>query len=825
MIYPNNFEIKIGFDRIRETVERLCVMQAAREKLARTGFLSGLDEVARQLRLTDQMRTVLMMEPDLPQDGFVEDAAFLRKAAIEGAFLEPQEIFALRRALSLVGALSSFFAAKEAETYPDLKELAASAVTFPALVNHIDTILDRFGNVKDNASPELLSISRSMAEKSAAVSKRLQQILKSAKAAGVVDDDTAVSIRDGRAVIPVPSGNKRKIKGFVHDESATGRTSFIEPVEVVELNNELKELEYARHREIVRILTRFTDLIRPDLEAINGSVDFLAEVDFIRAKAKYALESGAVMPIVSDELMIGLRNARHPLLEKTLKKEGKSIVPLNMALDGRNRILVISGPNAGGKSVCLKTVGLLQYMLQCGFLIPASENSEMGLFGSIFIDIGDEQSIDNDLSTYSSHLLNMRNFAAHADDRSLVLIDEFGTGTEPVMGGAIAEAVLERLVEKRVFGVITTHYSNLKYFAANSEGVINGAMMFDVQKIQPLFALEIGKPGSSFAFEIARKIGLPENIIQNAALKIDSDQLNIEKQLRQIARDRRYWEGKRDRIRIAEKRIDESEKTLGAELSELKDQRSRLIKQAKQEAAQILAEANRTVENTIRQIRESQAGKEETKKAREGLDQLRVQVQSIDVEDERIARKIEKLKKREEAKLGRKKDEPAGEAAPLKPKEIEVGDKVRIRDQSGVGEVISIEGNKAVIGFGQMLTTIARDRLEAISNTEFRKAGKQRQAVSTVMSNYDTSKKRLNFSQQIDLRGMRAADALMAVEEYIDEAIVLGVSEVRILHGKGTGALKQEIRNYLRTVGPVESAVDEHEQFGGAGITVVKLGV
>ena len=831
MIYPADFESKIGFDRIRRQTERLCVSERAREILRGTTFNPDFGVVETALSRCDEMRTILMMESDFPQDHFVDIHGVLRRVEVAGAYLLPEDLVLIRRALTGIGELIAFFRNKEQEKYPRLKELLEGVDAFPELVRRIDSIIDRFGKVKDNASPELQTIRRAISEREGQVSKLLNRILREGQSSGVIDPEASLSVRDGRTVIPVSAANKRKINGFIHDESATGKTFYVEPIEVVELNNELKELGYSEKREIVRILAGFTEEIRPYTAEIRASGEFLATIDFIRAKAKWALENDCVKPILTNAPGIGFKNARHPLLKQALDKEGKKVVPLTLSLDRQKYMLVISGPNAGGKSVALKTVGLLQYMLQNGFLVSASENSETGVFKSLFLDMGDEQSIDNDLSTYSSHLLNMKTMLRSADNRSLVLIDEFGSGTEPVMGAAIAEAVLQKLEEKQVFAVITTHYANLKYYASNAKGILNGAMAFDVQKIEPLFRLEVGKPGSSFAVEIARKIGLPEEIIQSATEKAGSEHVNIERQLREIARDKRYWEGKRDRIRIAEKRADELAEQYARELEELKTERNKLLKSAKEESKRLLDEANKSIEQTIREIRQSQAEKEKTKRARQKLDEFKSGFESEDSEGAKIDAKMQRLREREEKRTERKmkRGEEADtldsrqQKSTAAEKPLEIGDKVRIKGQSAIGEIMQLNGDKAVIGIGQIMTSIDAKRLERISQNEFRKITKDRQATAAHSASYDTSKRRLNFRQQIDLRGERAVDALAAVREYIDEAIMLGIPEVKILHGKGTGALKEEIRRYLATVGGVASATDEDEKFGGAGITVVRL--
>ena len=827
MIYPASFEQKIGFDRLRGQVEALCTMRAARSLLAAETFSTSAQEIGRRLSLADEMRVLLEMEHDFPGGDYPDTDHIVAKLRVEGAFLDAEEVVTLRRALATVGAVVAFIEGRQ-RAYPALFELTRGVESFPAIVQRIDAIVDRFGEVKDTASPELADIRRAIREREGQAAKRLQQVLAAAKSAGIVEPDAQLSVRDGKTVIPVSAANKRKLNGFIHDESATGRTFYVEPVEVVELNNELRELEYAERREIVRILTEFTETVRPDAELIAASGDYLAEVDMLRAKGRWASANGCVKPIVSTDDRLVLKDARHPLLQQTLRAQGREIVPLTMQLDKRKRILVISGPNAGGKSVCLKTTGIVQYMFQCGFPVPASEISELPVFGSIFIDIGDEQSIDNDLSTYSSHLVNMKNMLSGASDRTLVLIDEFGSGTEPTIGGAIAEAILERLLERGCYGVITTHYANIKYYAASTDGIANGAMTFDVQHIRPLFRLEMGKPGSSFAVEIARKIGLPEEIIRSAAEKAGSEHINLEKQLREIARDKHYWEQKRDRIRLTDRKVEELEQSYAEQLAKIRAERQEILKKAKQEAQALIADANRQIENTIRTIRETQAEKETTRLARKELDDFRAAAEQADAaeRDAEIAREIERIERRRQRRAERKAQR--GEAAapgsapePPKKREVEAGSKVRMLGQEMVGEVRAVKGKKAQVAFGQILTTVDKALLTVVSNNEYREATRPT-TVRTVVS-ADISARKLAFRDHIDVRGMRSIEALDAVQQFIDDALMVGVGSVTILHGKGTGALKEEIRRYLRTVPEVESAVDEHADRGGAGITVVTL--
>ena len=828
MIYPASFEQKIGFDRLREQVAARCTMRAARELLAAETFSTSPQEIERRLALADEMRLLLDMERDFPGGEYPDTDEVVAKLRVAGTFLDVAEVVLLQRALALIGAVVEFIG-RRGEHYPALHDLTHDVESFPEIVRRIEAIVDRFGNVRDTASPALAEVRRAIREREGQAAKRLQAVLSAAKGAGIVEADAQISIRDGRAVIPVSASNKRKLNGFIHDESATGRTFYIEPVEVVEINNELRELEYAERREIVRILTEFTESIRPDAELIAASGDCLAQIDMLRAKGRWASENGCVRPIVSTDDRLVLKNARHPLLQQTLRAQGREIVPLDLQLDRRKHILVISGPNAGGKSVCLKTTGIVQYMFQCGFPVPVSEISELPVFRSIYIDIGDEQSIDNDLSTYSSHLLNMKHMLAGASDRTLVLIDEFGSGTEPNIGGAIAEAILERLLAKGCYGVITTHYANIKYYASSTEGIANGAMMFDVQQIRPLFRLEMGKPGSSFAIEIARKIGLPEEIIRAASEKAGSDHINLEKQLREIARDKHYWEQKRDRIRLTDRKVEELEQTYSEQLSKIRAERQEILRRAKQEAQQLIADANRQIENTIRTIREAQAEKELTRLARRELDDFRETVEQTDTaeRDAAVAREIERIERRRQRRAERREREGAAEGkapaeapAPVR-REVEVGSKVRMAGQEMVGVVQSLKGKRAQVAFGQILTTVDKSQLAVVSNSEYREATRPVTARTVVSA--DISSRKLNFKDHIDVRGMRVAEALEAVQDLIDDALMVGVGTVTILHGKGTGALKEEIRRYLRTVPEVVSAVDEHADRGGAGITIVTL--
>ena len=830
MIYPVNFEQKIGFDRVREQVAALCSMQVARDIILGEKFSTSRSEIERRQETADEMRTLLMLDPDAPRDEFPDMEGIVAKIGVEGTFLTTEEVVVLRRALTAVGNMVGFVMSRSESQYPRLRKRSERVCIFPDVVRRINQLVDDDGEIRDGASPELLQIRRAIREHEGQVTKRLNQVLNNAKRAGIVDADAMVSIRDGRAVIPVSAGNKRKLSGFIHDESATGKTFYIEPVEIVELNNQLRELEYAERREIVRLLTEFTEELRPDAEPIASAGEYLAEIDAIRAKARWAIENMAGKPIVSLDDRLVLRHAFHPLLAQTLRREKKELVPLDMQLDREKHILVISGPNAGGKSVCLKTTGMVQYMFQCGFPVTAGEMSELPVFDHICLDIGDEQSMDNDLSTYSSHLLNMKATLQAASSRTMVLIDEFGSGTEPVIGGAIAEAILERLLEKGCYGVITTHYSNIKYYATGTDGIANGAMMFDVQNIRPLFKLEQGKPGSSFAIEIARKIGLPEDIIRVASDKAGSDHINLERQLREIARDRRYWSQKRDRIRLTDRKVEELESSYTEQLSRIKEERKEILREAKEEAQRLISDANRQIENTIRTIKEAQAEKELTRLARRELEEFKETVESVgsSFDGEKVEREMERLMRRkarreeDKKRRGQAPTEKPAEAAPApKPKPIEVGSKVRIAGQEMPGVVQSIKGRKAQVAFGQILTTVDCEKLVVVSNAEYKKAVKP--VMPRTVLSVDISSRKLNFRDSVDVRGMRAAEALEVVQDLIDDALMVGVGGVTILHGKGTGALKEEIRRYLRSISEVASATDEHADRGGAGITVVRF--
>lgn len=817
MIYPENFEYKIGFDKIRQLLIAKCLSPLGEEKVTNLAFSSDYTHISESLSQTEEFMRIINEEDNFPTNYFLDVRHALRNIRVEGTWIDEAALFDLRRSLQTIRDIVIFLKKEEEENtpYPHLYALAGEVAIFPQLISKIDNILDKFGRIKDNASADLSRIRKDIAHVSNGISRSLNAILRTAQNEGLVEKDVTPTMRDGRLVIPVAPAFKRKIKGIVHDESASGKTVFIEPAEVVEANNRIRELESEERREIIKILVSFTDILRPLVADILQSYEFLATIDFIRAKATFAIDLDAIKPSIEDKRIIRWYRAKHPLLFISHRKQNKQIVPLDIELEEDNRILIISGPNAGGKSVCLKTVGLLQYMVQCGIPIPLAENSKVGIFNNIFIDIGDEQSIENDLSTYSSHLTNMKFFVRNCDKKTILLIDEFGGGTEPQIGGAIAESLLKRFNEKESFGVITTHYQNLKHYANEHKGVINGAMLYDRHLMQPLFTLSIGNPGSSFAIEIARKIGLPEDVIADASEIVGSDYINMDKYLQDIVRDKRYWETKRQSIRQKEKRLEEITTTYETDLLSVEKQRKEILRQAKADAERVLSEANAKIENTIRTIRESQAEKEKTKQARLTLNEFKSSLEDEkNFSDDKIAKKIEKLKEKEK----KKKSEQPKE---IKEQIIAIGDNVRIKGQPSIGQVLDIQKGSATVAFGMIKSTVKLETLEYISKNQVKR--ESRSTTISVAASDDLREKKLNFKQDIDVRGMRGDEALQAVMYFVDDAVLVGVSRIRILHGTGTGALRQMIRDYLRTAQGVRNFQDEHVQFGGTGITVVDL--
>jgi len=827
VIFPENFEYKIEFNKIRDYLKESCSSEIGKMLVDDMSFLTHPSAIKLRLQEANEFKQILEKGEEFPSDHYYDLRESFAKMRIVGSFLETKELFNLRRAMQTVKAVVRFFKKEEAEeNYPNLKKITTKVVVHPYVIDGIDRILNNLGQIRDNASPELANIRRELGAKQSAVSKLIHRIIGQAQKDGWVDSDTNLAIRDGRTVIPVVASFKRKIPGIIHDESATGKTCYVEPTPVVEMNNAISELEAEERREIVKILKEFTDTIRPYADDLEDCLQLLGIMDFIRAKARFGQRIEASMPKVVDEPEISWINARHPLLFIALTEEKRKVVPLNLKLDKINRILLISGPNAGGKSVCLKTVGTLQYMLQCGMLIPVEQGSVAGVFENLFIDIGDEQSIENDLSTYSSHLLNMKQFTKNADSKTLILIDEFGTGTEPMLGGAIAEAVLNKINTEKTFGVITTHYTNLKHFASSQEGIVNGAMLYDIQRLEPLFVLEMGKPGSSFAFEIAYKIGLSQEIIDEAKSKVGEDHVHFDKHLREILRDKRYWERKRENIRKIERRLEDLMEKEKVELEKAQAIRKEVKEKADFEAKKLLADTNKIIENTVQQIRDAQAEKEKTKNARKELDLFKKEIQKPNSEQEaRIQRKIQKLKEREN-KIKKPNSNKAEnvEIKPMLKREniFTIGMPVKIKGQNSVGEIMELTKKNAVVAFGSMLTTIDIKKLEALDNQE--KKNLQKKSGGNYKQAFDLNQRRLKFKPGLDVRGKRAEEAIQLVTDFIDEAIMVGAFEVKILHGKGNGILRQLIREYLFTVNVVTKVQDEHIEFGGAGITVVSLG-
>lgn len=834
-------EQKLGFDRIRSIISDKCSTTYATERTATETFSTKASQIRKRLLLTDEMRLIMMFEESFPSSGFIDCIDFLSPLEKSSAAIDLISIRKLKTMLETLRKITSFFEDVKDGVYPNLKRMSAPVMVFPHIQSRIESIIDRYGEIKDTASDELYNIRKELHNKSGAISKRANAILRKAQEEGLVDSDTGVTVRDGKMLIPVSAANKKRINGFIYDESASGKTAYIEPAEIVELDNQIKELKFAEQREILRILLDFTDFMRPYIPDLLQAAKYLGEIDFIMAKAKTSLDFIAGMPVISDNGELNLRKARHPLLEIALKKERKEIVPLTLTLTPQKHILLISGPNAGGKSVCLKTAGLLQYMFQWGMLIPTSESSELPVFDRIMVNIGDDQSIDNDLSTYSSFLVDMKSVLEKADEKTLVLIDEFGSGTEPAAGGAIAEAILSELDKKGTYGVITTHYTNLKLYASSDTGVMNGAMMFDVKNIAPMFKLEMGLPGNSFAFELARKMGLPEEIVKDAENRAGEEFVGIERNLRKIARNRKALDEKLERIRHTDKTLENITSKYEKELLDIKKIRKEILDQAKKEAEEIVRKANRTVENTIKTIKEKQAEKESTQVARKELqgfvaaltarkeqeqkakeDYIEKKIKQIDARKERqLKRKAEKAdEKTKEEMLAKKAEQERMEAFRSAP--LQVGEKVRVKENGMVGEVIKASPKAVVVVIGNISSKMPVQKVERITSNEYKTAVKENsKPASTIKLDNSISERKLNFSTELDIRGERLNDAIEKVTRYVDDAMMLNISSVRIIHGKGTGVLRDEIQKYLRTMPGIISAKDEHIQFGGSGVTVV----
>lgn len=821
MIYPSNFESKIGFTTIRKEITARCISTLGQDCCEKMRFSTNLQDVTLWLNQTNEFLGILQSKREFPLNFFFDMRSTLRAIAVPGSHLSEENLFNLQRSLTTVSEIGRFFERASNEgshLYPNLARLVKTMQPFPEIVAEISRILDKNGNVKDNASPLLQDLRRAIASATASINGLLRKVINTGREAGYLDKDTTPSVRDGRLVIPVSPMHKRKLRGIVHDESASGRTIFIEPEEVVETNNRIREAEGEVKREIIRILTEVTDMIRPHAEELIATYRVLGLIDFIRAKAVFAQDVDGQLPHVEKDPHIELYHAVHPALLLSLREQGKEVVPLNIELNRQQRILLISGPNAGGKSVCLKTVGVVQYMMQCGVLPTVYYNSHMGMFNSIFIDIGDQQSIEDDLSTYSSHLQNMKTFLTRGDKRSLVLIDEFGSGTEPQIGGAIAQAILEQLNKSRIIGVITTHYQNLKHFADEAPGIVNGAMLYDRQQMKPLFQLSIGYPGSSFAIEIARKTGIPHEVIDKASEIVGSDYVNMDKYLLDIVRDRKYWENKRYDIHQKEKKLNALAEHYNERLEKLNNEYKSILKQARSEALDIIAKSNSQVEQTIKEIKTVQAEKEKTRLVRQQLEEFK---QRLAQEDE--AESLKDIQPLKPVATPPKKDKNKKKhivKKDIKDRPLLPGDNVLLKGGSStIGSIISIDEKYAVVAFGSLKTRVETSRLERT----MRKTEVREKPSITKSTADDIRARQLNFKSEIDVRGMRADEAIQAVTYFLDDAIQFSYKTLRILHGTGTGALKVAIRQYLNTVPDVKNYHDEHVQLGGAGITVVNL--
>ena len=842
MAIDSRLEEKLGFDRVRKIIADRCSTDYAADRVASESFSTDPGTIRHRLLLTDEMRLIMMFEESFPTTGYIDALPFLKPLLKEGYSIDLLSTGKLRTMIGTLAKVSSFFGGMKDGIYPNLKRMTAPIGNFRDVQKRIDSIIDRYGEMKDTASDALYDIRKRLKETESAISRRAGAILRKAQEDGIVEADASVNIRDGKFLIPVAASSKRRVQGFVHDESASGKTVFIEPVEIIEMENEISTLRFDETREIARILYEFSEYLRPYVPDLIEAATYLGEIDFIMAKAQTALDFIAGMPVISEDGSLQLRKARHPLLERALKKESKQIVPLTLKLTSDKHILVISGPNAGGKSVCLKTAGLLQYMFQWGMLIPTSETSELPVFKRIMVSIGDDQSIDNDLSTYSSFLTDMKEMLAAADNESLVLIDEFGSGTEPTAGGAIAEAILGELDRRGVYAVITTHYTNLKLYAASGDnGATNGAMLFDAQNIAPLFKLEMGLPGNSFAFELARKMGLPEAIVKDAEDRAGEEFVGIERNLRQIARNRRVLDQKLQKVKVADRTLEGLTGKYQKELQDLQQQRKDILAEARKEAEEIIKGANKQVETTIRTIKEAQAEKSQTQEARKELQGFIAALEERKTRQQRerdayIEGKLEQLGKRQEKERVRKArradastrealDREAAETRRLeafRTAPLKVGEKVRVKDNGMVGEVTKVSTKAVTLAVGNLSTKMPLDRVERISSNEYKAAAKESFRPPQQREDPGITARKLNFRSELDVRGERLSDALDIVTHYIDDAMMLGMGSVRIIHGKGTGVLREEIQKYLRTI-PGVSCHDEHIQFGGSGVTIVEF--
>lgn len=824
MIYPQDFESKIGFDTVRTALLGFCTSRLGKEEVEAMKFSTDFDAIVNSLHSVDEMMRIKKGGFPYPTPSAHDVLPFLSEIKARNSFMSAERLYKLMSVMLSFSEIESFFRdqrEEESETplFPSLTKEVETLRAFPDLVKVISNAINKFGELKDTASPELYEIRQQIRSASGAMQRAMRRVLDSAVAQGIVDKDTTPSIRDGRLVIPVQAGSKRQISGIVHDESATGKTVFIEPAQVVEAGNRIKQLEMEERREEIAILTRIADVIRPNIEDISSSCYLMGRLDFIAAKAAFAIDTDARMPHLSKNVQLEYYHAVHPALSLALRQLGRDVVPLNITLSPDKRILIISGPNAGGKSVCLKTVAVVQYMFQCGMMPTVYENSHLGIFKNLFIDIGDEQSIENDLSTYSSHLRNMKFFLANADKRTLFLADEMGSGTEPQIGGAMAQAILDYIGKAGSYGVVTTHYQNLKKFAEEAPGFVNGAMLYDRQHLAPTFQLSIGNPGSSFALDIAYKLGLPRNVIDEAKQIVGEDYVNLDKYLSDIARDRKYWASKRQNIREKEARLDNLLSNYEEVAGDLKQQRRAILDDARKEAKEILGEANARIERTILEIRNAQAEKERTKELRKDLNAYIDASADTgdDAADKNLPSQLQPLKH----KSRKKRTEPKPQAPVAEKREIRKDDYVRLKDSQTVGQVLTISGKKATVAFGALRTIVELSKLEL--------AKKPKESALTSVSSIssstsdDSRRRQLSFKNEIDVRGMRADEAIQAVTYFLDDAIQFQASRVRILHGTGHGILKTLIRQQLKANTAVAHFEDEDVRFGGAGITVVDL--
>ena len=860
LVYPKNFESKIGFDTIRTILKEKCLSEIGRKYVDKLHFTDNYDLINKLLSQTEELRQVLLFEGSIPEEDYFDLTKELSRITIEGTFIETEALFNLKVSLATISECISFIKKLSNEKYPHLKELIRTIVLDKEILKRIDHIIDEKGKIKDTASSELQKIRKDLISKQLSVEKKVIFFVNSYRKQGLIPENEMPTVRNGRTVIPVLAANKRKVKGIIQDESATGQTVFIEPDEVIEINNEIRELEYEERREIIRILIEFSAFLRPHIEELLNCYRFLGMFDFIRAKTRFAIETESIKPHLFKETMINWSKAKHPLLLlshkkrhkaqdtsiKTQKlKEGelptikeqqstnKDVVPNDIYLDKKKRILIISGPNAGGKSVCLKTAGLLQYMLQCGLLVSMAEHSDAGIFAKLFIDIGDEQSIENDLSTYSSHLINLKYFIANSDSKTLFFIDELGAGTEPQLGGAIAEASLEEINKKKAWGIVTTHYTNLKLLADKTEGLINGSMMFDTKKLQPTYKLKTGIMGSSYAFEIAKKIGFQKEVLKNAEEKTGTKQVKFEKQLLDLESKKRDVEVKEKEFKAADEILAEYIEKYKKLSEELEKAKKTIINEAKEKADEIVKGSNKLIEKTIKDIKEAQADKEKTKKLREEIKDFSKKLDikdttikpqnkrpqpKVNIPQDKLKTKIEKYKAKTEAGIQSHSTKPKANTPkqeilnPLHP-----GDYVRAKGKTAVGEVMNVYENDVLVAFSSFNMNIPFKDLEIVNNS----GSRTKSAASRSKSNIDINEKTNNFKSTIDVRGMRADEALSDIGKYIDDAILIKIKNINIIHGKGNGILRQVIREYLRTVDEIKEFKDEPAERGGEGVTSI----